>query len=62
MSNTVYSNFVLENKLTDLLNTKLNTRSLMKIDSSLNATPGIIKNINTYSYTGAVETDRKSVV
>ena len=56
MSNTVYSNFVLENKLTDLLNTKLNTRSLMKIDSSLNATPGIIKNINTYSYTGAVET------
>lgn len=55
MNNTVYSNFVLEAKLTDLLNTKLATRSFMTIDESLTDAEGTIKKINTYSYTGAVE-------
>lgn len=55
MANTVYENFVLENKLTNLLNTKLDTKSLMTVDNSLNATAGMIKNINTYTYSGAVE-------
>lgn len=55
MANTVYQNFVLENKVADLLNTKLDTKSLMKIDTSLAETAGMIKKINTYSYTGAVE-------
>jgi len=59
MANTVYENFVLESKLTDLLNTKLNTRNLMTVDNSLTETAGMIKKINTYTYTGAVETVAK---
>ena len=55
MANTVYENFVLESRLTDLLNTKLNTRSLMTIDNSLTESAGMIKKINTYTYTGKVE-------
>ena len=55
MANTVYQNFVLESRLTDLLNTKLNTRSLMTIDNSLTESAGMIKKINTYTYTGKVE-------
>lgn len=52
---TLYDNFVLENKLSDLLETKLNTRSLMKVDNSLAEAPGMKKYINTYKYEGAVE-------
>ena len=55
MANTVYQNFVLESRLTDLLNTKLNTRSLMTVDNSLTESAGMIKKINTYTYTGKVE-------
>ena len=55
MANTVYPNFVLESRLSDLLNTKLNTRSLMTIDDSLTESAGMIKKINTYTYTGKVE-------
>lgn len=53
--NTTYENFVIENKLTDLLNTKLNTKSLMTIDNSLTESAGMIKKINVYTYTGKVE-------
>lgn len=56
MANTVYANFVLESKLKDLLTTKLDTKTLMTIDNSLSETAGMIKKINTYTYTGAVET------
>lgn len=55
MANTVYENFVLESKLTDLLNTKINTRNLMKVDSSLALTAGLKKVINVYDYTGEVQ-------
>lgn len=55
MANVLYENYVLESKLSDLLNTKLNTRSLMTIDASLTATPGMKKKINVYTYTGKVE-------
>ena len=55
MANTVYQNFVLESRLSDLLNTKLNTRSLMTVDNSLTESAGMIKKINTYTYTGKVE-------
>ena len=55
MAHTLYENFVLENKLTDLLNTKLNVRSLMTIDNSLTEEAGMKKVINTYSYNGQVE-------
>lgn len=55
MANTVYENFVLESKFTDLLNTKLNTRSLMAIDTSLAENAGMKKVINVYTYAGTVE-------
>lgn len=55
MAHVVYENFILESKLTDLLNTKLNTRSLMTIDTDLAENAGMKKVINVYSYTGAVE-------
>lgn len=55
MANTVYSNFVLEAKMTDLLNTKLAVRPLMTVDNSLTEGEGMTKKINTYTYTGAVE-------
>lgn len=50
-----YENFVLENKLNNLLETKLNTRSLMTIDSELSTAPGLKKVINRYTFTGEVE-------
>ena len=53
--NTVYENFVLESKATDLLTTSVNTRSLMNIDTTLAANAGMIKTINVYTYTGAAE-------
>lgn len=59
MANTVYENFVIESKLKDLLATKLDTKTLMTIDNSLTETAGMIKKINTYTYTGAVETLEK---
>ena len=55
MSNTVYANKVIEAKAKDLLTTAVNTRSLMTIDNSLTATPGMTKTINVYTYTGTAE-------
>lgn len=52
---TGYDNFVLENKMTDLVNTKLDARSLMTIDYSLGEGAGLKKTVNKYTYTGAVE-------
>ena len=50
MANTVYSNFVLQDKITDLLTTYVNTRSLMTIDNTLAENAGMKKTINTYTY------------
>ena len=55
MSNTVFSNKVIEAKAKDLLTTAINARSLMTIDNSLAGTAGMIKTINTYTYTGTAE-------
>lgn len=54
MANTVYSNFVLQDKITDLLTTSVNTRSLMTIDNTLAENAGMKKTINTYTYSGSV--------
>jgi hypothetical protein len=56
MANTVYENIVLESKLNDLLNTKLDAKSLMTIDYSLAQAAGMTKKVAKYSYTGEVET------
>lgn len=53
--NTVYENTVLEAKLTELLNSKLEVRSLMTVDDSLAEGAGLTKIINRYSYNGTVE-------
>lgn len=53
--NTVYENTVLETKLTELLNSRLEVRSLMTVDDSLTEGAGLTKVINRYTYTGAVE-------
>lgn len=55
MANTVYSNFVIADKATELLLTKVNTRSLMTIDTSLQEVAGMKKTINTYIYSGEAE-------
>lgn len=55
MANTVYANFVLANKIKDLLLTAVNTRSLMTIDTELAENAGMRKTINTYTYTGEAE-------
>lgn len=55
MAHQTYENFILESKLNDLLETKLNTRSLMTVDNSLAEGPGMKKIINVYNYEGAVE-------
>lgn len=54
-NNTVYANKVIESRAKDLLTTTLNTRSLMTVDNSLTAEPGMIKTINVYTYTGTAE-------
>ena len=55
MANTIYSNKVIEAKAKDILSTKINARSMMTIDDSLVGTAGMIKTINTYTYTGTAE-------
>ena len=46
MANTVYANAVIESKAKDLLSTKVNARSLMTIDNSLQESAGMKKTIN----------------
>ena len=55
MAFTGYENFIIENKMTDLVNSELNVRSLMTIDYSLAEAAGLKKVINKYTYTGKAE-------
>ena len=55
MANTVYSNKVIEAKAKDILTTAINARSMMTIDDSLVNEAGMVKTINTYTYTGTAE-------
>ena len=55
MANTVFNNKIIEAKAKDLLTTAVNTRSLMTVDSSLTQSAGMVKTINTYTYTGTAE-------
>ena len=49
---TGYENFIIENKMTDLVNTNLDVRGLMTIDYSLAESAGLKKVVNKYTYTG----------
>lgn len=53
--NTPYPNAVLQNKVTDLTNTKLEVKSFMTIDNDLTAEAGDKIKINVYTYEGSVE-------
>lgn len=55
MANTVFANYILEDKIKDLLTTSVNHRSLMTIDNSLAESAGMKKTIHTYTYTGTAE-------
>ena len=55
MANTVYPNRVIEAKAKDILTTQINARSMMTIDTSLTQNAGMVKTINTYTYTGTAE-------
>ena len=54
-SNIIYDNALLEAKLTELLNSSLEVRSLMTVDDSLMESAGLTKIINRYTYSGTVE-------
>ena len=55
MAHTIYDNFVLENKLDDLLETAINMNQYATQDNSLTETAGMKKSIHTYTSTGDVE-------
>lgn len=54
-NHTIYDNEILENKMDDLMNTRLNARALMTVDDSLRESAGLRKTVNRYTYTGVVE-------
>lgn len=55
MAIALYENFVLENKMTDLVNTNLDVNALFTTDASLETEAGLKKIVNKYTYSGAVE-------
>lgn len=55
MAHTIYENFVLENKLEELLMTNIDLNTYVTIDNSLTENAGMKKVINTYTATGDVE-------
>lgn len=55
MAIALFENFVLENKMSDLLNTNLDVNALFTIDNSLESEAGLKKIINKYTYNGTVE-------
>lgn len=55
MAHTVYENFVLENKIEDMLITGIDMNAYMTADYSLAETAGMKKVIHVYSATGDVE-------
>ena len=55
MAIQLYDNFILENKMTDLVNTNVNVNALYTVDNTLAMEAGLRKVINKYTYTGAVE-------
>lgn len=55
MPNVIYDNFVLENKYSSILATKLDLQKFMIVDNSLTASAGMIKKVLTKTATGAVE-------
>lgn len=55
MAHVLYENKVIENKMTDLVNTALDVNALFTVDNTLAGEAGLKKIVNKYTYTGAVE-------
>lgn len=55
MGNTVYQNFVIENKIADMLDTQIDMNAYLTADRSLTEVPGMQKKIHIYSASGDVE-------
>lgn len=55
MAHTIYENFVLENKIEDILTTQLALSQFCSVDNSLTENAGMIKKIHTYTASGDVE-------
>lgn len=51
----LYDNFVVENKITETVNTLLDVNSLMTLDTSLTTNAGLTKTVHKYTYSGTVE-------
>jgi len=54
-NHTIYENFVLENKIEDILATNVDLQSYMTVDTSLTQAPGMKKTVHTYVASGNVE-------
>ena len=54
-NNVVFDNKVLENRIADTLETKLDAMAFMTVDRDLEENAGMKKVIHTYTYEGAVE-------
>lgn len=55
MAIQLYNNFVVENKITETVNSLLDVNSLMTLDTTLTTDAGLTKKIHKYTYTGHVE-------
>lgn len=55
MAIQTYENFVIENKITETVNSLLDVNSLMTVDNTLTTDAGLTKYIHKYTYTGHVE-------
>lgn len=55
MAIQLYDNFVVENKITDTVNSILDVNSLMTLDDTLTVDAGLTKKVHKYTYTGHVE-------
>lgn len=55
MANTVYDNFILENKIDSILTTAIDMNQYMTIDNSLTQEAGMKKTVHTYKATGSVQ-------
>lgn len=50
-----YDNKVIENKITNIVNTNLDVTALMTVDNTLEQSAGMTKTIHKYTYAGSVE-------
>ena len=55
MAHTIYENFVLTNKVSDILTTQVDLNTYMTVDTDLTENAGMKKVINTYTATGNVQ-------